>query len=64
LIEFTATSPMHGWRKPGRGGRQELIEKQYAIDQAVIVAITDLTGSITYANDNFCRISGYSAANC
>ena len=42
--------------------RQELIEKQYAIDQAVIVAVTDLTGSITYANDNFCTISGYSRA--
>jgi diguanylate cyclase (GGDEF)-like protein/PAS domain S-box-containing protein len=40
--------------------RQELIEKQYAIDQAVIVAVTDLTGSITYANDNFSKISGYS----
>jgi diguanylate cyclase (GGDEF)-like protein/PAS domain S-box-containing protein len=39
--------------------RQELIEKQYAIDQAVIVAITDLRGRITYANDNFCEISGY-----
>ena len=38
---------------------QELIEKQYAIDQAVIVAITDVKGDITYANDNFCRISGY-----
>jgi diguanylate cyclase (GGDEF)-like protein/PAS domain S-box-containing protein len=42
--------------------RQELIEKQYAIDQAVIVAVTDLRGSITYANDNFCKISGYSRA--
>jgi diguanylate cyclase (GGDEF)-like protein/PAS domain S-box-containing protein len=42
--------------------RQELIEKQYAIDQAVIVAITDLGGAITYANDNFCKISGYSRA--
>lgn len=38
---------------------QELLEKQYAIDQAVIVAITDVKGIITYANDNFCRISGY-----
>jgi len=42
--------------------RQELIEKQYAIDQAVIVAVTDVRGRITYANDNFCRISGYSRA--
>jgi diguanylate cyclase (GGDEF)-like protein/PAS domain S-box-containing protein len=42
--------------------RQELIEKQYAIDQAVIVAVTDLQGRITYANDNFCEISGYSRA--
>jgi diguanylate cyclase (GGDEF)-like protein/PAS domain S-box-containing protein len=40
--------------------RQELIEKQYALDQAVIVAITDTRGTITYANDKFCEISGYS----
>ncbi|WP_271567073.1 putative bifunctional diguanylate cyclase/phosphodiesterase [Bradyrhizobium sp. CCBAU 11386] len=40
--------------------RQELIEKQYALDQAVIVGITDLRGTITYANDRFCEISGYS----
>jgi diguanylate cyclase (GGDEF)-like protein/PAS domain S-box-containing protein len=38
---------------------QELLEKQYAVDQAVIVAITDVKGDITYANDSFCRISGY-----
>jgi diguanylate cyclase (GGDEF)-like protein len=38
---------------------QELIEKQYAIDQAVIVAVTDVKGHITYANDGFIRISGY-----
>ena len=40
--------------------RQELIEMQFAIDQAVIVAVTDVKGCITYANDNFCLISGYS----
>jgi diguanylate cyclase (GGDEF)-like protein/PAS domain S-box-containing protein len=38
---------------------QELIEKEFAINQAVIVAFTDVKGNITYANDNLCRISGY-----
>lgn len=39
---------------------QELVEKQFAIDQAVVVSITDAEGTITYANDNFCKISGFS----
>ena len=39
--------------------KQELIEKQYAINQVAIVAVTDVKGTITYVNDNFCKISGY-----
>ncbi|MES1148538.1 MAG: EAL domain-containing protein, partial [Bradyrhizobium guangdongense] len=49
------------WQAEDRADRamQEVIEKQYAIDQAVIVGITDTKGTITYANENFCKISGY-----
>jgi PAS domain S-box-containing protein len=38
----------------------ELAEQQFALDQHAIVAITDVRGTITYANDRFCSISGYS----
>lgn len=31
-----------------------------AVDSAGIVAVTDLQGTILEANDNFCRVSGYS----
>lgn len=39
---------------------QELADVKYALDQSSIVAITDHRGVILHANDQFCRISGYS----
>ena len=38
----------------------QLADFKRALDHAAIVAITDVTGRITYANDQFCTISGYS----
>lgn len=59
-----------GYRKSGAALREaeqalgrfskDLEHMQYALDQSAIVAMTDVQGTITYANDRFCEISKFS----
>jgi len=43
-----------------RKSLKEASDYKYALEEACIVAITDQKGIITFANDNFCKISKYS----
>ena len=44
---------------PVQPSSEELEHIRYALDQSAIVAITDVPGRITYANEKFCEISKY-----
>ena len=55
-VLFSARSEAESARAEAVG---ELLQQKYALDQHSIVAITDQTGTIQYANDRFCEISQY-----
>jgi PAS domain S-box-containing protein len=40
---------------------KELQDYKFSLDESAIIAFTDSKGVITSTNDNFCKISGYSA---
>lgn len=45
-----------------RRATRELQQLMFALDQHAIVSMADRGGNIIYANDKFCRISGYARA--
>lgn len=59
LVTLSDATEKHESRIRESAVNHELSLRQYALDQAVILAVTNIDGTITYVNDKFCSISGY-----
>jgi PAS domain S-box-containing protein len=55
----TLTQQLHELVADNARAHRELANQKFALDQHAIVSITDPSGSIVYANDRFCALSGY-----
>lgn len=60
----TRPNPNMEFAKEGDGAMKRLMSletKFHALDQVALIAISDISGNITYVNDNFAKRSQYSA---
>lgn len=59
-VKLIQQQALEASRQKSEEALEDLAEQQFALDQHSIVAVTNIQGDITYANDKFAEISGYS----